>query len=153
MLYDIQKRIFLVQKYYEIKHFTLIQRAFRTKYKSSTAPNQNTIINLINDFEKIGSVAFVIINRKKSSEKRIVAQNQLKSMIDQFPNLSIRKAASAVEVSTTLVFNFIHDDLHLKPYKFHQWHKLEAHDYEKRMDFAHWFLSLPMDTKYFHMQR
>ena len=86
MLYDIQKRIFLVQKYYELKHFTLVQRAFRTKYKSSTAPNLNTIINLINAFEKTGSVAYVTINRKKSSDKRIVAQNQLKSMIDQFPN-------------------------------------------------------------------
>ena len=102
MLYDIQKRIFLVQKYYELKQFTLVQRAFRTKYKSSTAPNQNTIINLINAFEKTGSVAYVTINRKKSNDKRIVAQNQLKSMIDEFPNLSIRKAESAVGVSTTL---------------------------------------------------
>ena len=71
--------------------------------------------------KKTGSVTFVTINRKKSSDKQRVAQNQLKSMIDEFPNLSIRKAASAVGVSTTLVFNILHDDLNLKPYKFHQW--------------------------------
>ena len=63
--------------------------------------------------------------------------------------MTIWKAASAFGVSPMLVFSILHDDLHLKPYKFHQWYKLEAHDYEKRVDFANWFLSLPMDTKYF----
>ena len=59
---------------------------------------------------------------------RKVAKNEMENLITKFPSLSIRKAASAVEVSSTFVF---HDDLHLKPYKFQQWHKLEAHDYEK----------------------
>ena len=33
----------------------------------------------------------------------------------------------------------LHDDLHLKPYRFHQWRKLKVHDYEKRVNFANWF--------------
>ena len=68
-------------------------------------------------------------------------------MVAEFPNLSIRKAASSIGVSPTLVYNILHDDLHLKPYKFHEWHKLEPKDYEKRIEFAQWFLSLPSNTK------
>jgi len=149
MKYDIKKRIFLVKKYYELKSCSLVQRAFRTNYKNESVPSHTTITNLISVFEKTGSVAFMSNKRKNPSEKRIVAQDQLNSMIQQFPNLSIRKAASAVKISLTLVFNILHDDLHLKPYKLHQWHKLEVHDYEKRVDFANRFLSLPKDAKNF----
>ena len=68
-------------------------------------------------------------------------------MVKEFPNLSIRKAASAVNVSTTLMYSILHDDLHLKPYKFNVWQKLEI-DYQKRVDFAQWFLSLALDAKF-----
>ena len=64
-------------------------------------------------------------------------------LVSDFPKLSIRKAASAVGVSATLVYHILHDDLHLKPYKFHQWHKLEEGDYNKRLNFAKWSLNLP----------
>ena len=69
-------------------------------------------------------------------------------MFDKNPKLSIRKAASAVGVSSTLVYTVLHDDLHLKPYKLNRWHQLEPHCYEKRVDFLHWFLSLPPITKH-----
>ena len=35
---------------------------------------------------------------------------------------------------------------HYKPYKFYLWHKLEDKDYEKRLNFAHWFLKKPKST-------
>ena len=57
--------------------------------------------------------------------------------------MSVRKAASAVGVSPTLVYNIYTDDLHLSAYKFHQWHKLEDKDYGKRVEFAKWFIKLP----------
>jgi hypothetical protein len=90
-----------------------------------------------------------MVNKKKEpGEKRKEAKNQLETMIAEFPNLSIRKAAAAIQVSPTLVYTILHDDLHLKPYKFHEWHKLEDHDYGKRVNFANWFLSLPSDAKF-----
>ena len=70
-------------------------------------------------------------------------------MILNFPNLSISKLASTSNVSRKLVYHILHDDLHLKPYKNHNWHKLKANDYEKRVDFAQWFLKLPAQTKFF----
>ena len=69
-------------------------------------------------------------------------------MITEFPTLSIRKIASATNILTTLVYHILHGDFHLKPYKLHEWHKLEPQDYPKRLEFAHWFLKLPEDTKF-----
>ena len=68
---------------------------------------------------------------KDPGGKRKVAENEVKNLIFKFQSLSIRKAASAVGVSPTLVCSILRDDLDLKPYIFYQWYKLEAHDYEK----------------------
>ena len=49
--------------------------------------------------------------------------------------------ASAVRVSTKIVFNILNDDLHQKPYK------IEVHDYVKRVEFATWYLPIGPDLK------
>jgi hypothetical protein len=46
--------------------------------------------------------------------------------------LSTREAASAVVVSPTLVYYIFNDDLNLKTFKFHLWHKLEDQNIEKK---------------------
>lgn len=147
MKYNIQERVFLVKKYYELKSISLVQRAFRTKYIKSDAPNGSVIRNIVSNFEKTGSVGHVPPKPKEPSRKRETAKNQLKNMLSDFDKFSIRKAASATGVSPTMVYHILHDDLHLKPYKFHQWHKLEYEDYEKRLAFATWFLKKPQKTK------
>ncbi len=68
-------------------------------------------------------------------------------MVSDFESFSITKAASAIGVSRTLVYHILHDDLHIKPYKFHQWHKLEYEDYEKRLHFATWFFNQHVNTE------
>lgn len=97
----------------------------------------------MSNFEKYGSVAHVPPKHKNPGQKREKVKNQLENLVSEFPNLSIRKASSALGVSPTLVYHIFHDDIHLKPYKFHIWHKLEDMDYEKRLNFANWFLKLP----------
>ena len=70
-------------------------------------------------------IAFITHKNKDPGRKRKVDKNEMKNLISKLPSLSIRKAASAVGVSPTLVLSILHDNLHLKPYKFHQWYKLE----------------------------
>ena len=137
--------MFLVKKVYELKEISLVQRAFRTEYPKDGTPSHSVIKNILSNFEKHGSVAHVPLKPKNSGQKREMAKKQLENLVSEFPQLSIRKAASAVGVSPTLVYHIFHDDLHLKPYKFHLWHKLEDKDYEKRLNFAHWFLKQPMN--------
>ena len=71
----------------------------------------------------------------------------MKTLITELLSPSIRKMASAVQVSTKTVFNILNDDLHLKPYKLQDRHKLEVHDYVKRVEFATWCLSIGPDIK------
>ena len=143
MKFDITQRVFLVKKFYELSKICLVQRAFRSQYPKESTPSHKAIKNIVSNFEKYGSVARVPPNKKILDQKREMAKNEVEKLVSDFPQLSIRKAASAVGVSATLVYHILHDDLHLKPYKFHQWHKLEEGDYNKRLNFATWSLNLP----------
>ena len=83
------------------------------------------------NFKKHGLVAHVPPKHKSSGQKREMVKNQPESLVLDFPQLWLRKATSAVGVSPTLVYYIFHDEMHLKSYKFHLWHKLEYKDYEK----------------------
>ena len=146
MNYNLVQRVFLVKKVYELKEISLVQQAFIAEYPKDGTPNYSVIKNILSNFEKYGSVAHVPPKHKNLGQKREMAKKQLENMVSDFPKLSIRKAASAVGVSPTLVYHIFTDDLHLKPYKFHLWHKLGDKDYEKRLNFAHWFLKQPEST-------
>ena len=111
-------------------------------------PGHQIIKNIVQAFEKTGSVVPGRSKRQIPTQKRQEAKKQLETMVKEFSNLSIRKAASAVNVSITIVYSILHDDLHLKPHKFNVWQKLETHDYQKRVDFSQWFLSLAPDAKF-----
>ena len=56
MIYDLAKRIFLLKKYYELKSFSAVQSAFRVKFKVKVAPGHQIIKNIVQAFEKTGSV-------------------------------------------------------------------------------------------------
>ena len=144
MKFDIEKRIFLVKMFYKLGHLSSVQKAFRTHFNNHEVPSFPTIKNIISNFEKIGSVGLLPRKPKEPTQKRENAKKQLESMVSDFETFSIRKAASAIGVSPTLIYHILHDDLHLKPYKFHQWHKLEDQDYQKRLDFAQWFQKSPV---------
>jgi hypothetical protein len=132
MKYDLEKRIFLLEKYIKFENFAAVQLAYRINYKSKIAPNRSVILNIYSVFKKTGSVAPMPPKPKLPSQKRLEAQNQLKAMVADPTTFSSRKASAVVGISHTTVLSILHDDLHLKAYKYHQWHKLEVHDYEKR---------------------
>jgi hypothetical protein len=102
MKYDIQRRVFLVKKYYELSKIVSIQRAFRAEYPKKGTPTHYTMENIVSYFEKYGSVLHVASIQKKSKQKRERAKKELKKLVSDFLNLS-RKAAVAVGVSPTLV--------------------------------------------------
>ena len=148
MLYDIKKRTFLLKTYYKTESITATQRAYLLEFNCKTAPDHRIIRYIVSTFEKTGSVVCTSKNKKPRSHKREEAKNQLEVMITEKPDLSSRKEASALGISQTLVLTILHDDLHLKAYKFNNCHVIEEADYEKRELFADWFLSLPESTEY-----
>ena len=99
MIYDLPKRIFLLKNDYELKSFSAVQSAFRVKFKVKVAPGHQIIKNIVQAFEKTGSVVPGRSKGQIPTQKRQEAKKQLETMVKEFPNLSIRKAASAVDVS------------------------------------------------------
>ena len=71
--------------------------------------------------------------KKRTKSKTRYAKNQLETMATGFSLFSIKKTGSAVDVSPTLLYHILHDDLHLKLYKYQEWHKFEEYYYGKRV--------------------
>ena len=67
MKYDLEKRIFLNNKFSVTKSIASVQRAYRAKYRSKTVPGRNTILGIVNNYKNSGSVDKKrIITRKKT---------------------------------------------------------------------------------------
>jgi hypothetical protein len=149
MRFDQSKRTFLLKKYYKLGSYRSVQKAWRTEFKNEKAPCLKTIKLTVQRFENTGSVASLPPIPIKPNEKREEAKNQLKILYEGGSSLSLRKAAQIAGISHVTVLSILKEDLHLKPYKIHEWHKLEDTDYQKRVDFANFFGGLPKNALQF----
>ena len=71
MKQDVEKRIFLNNKYNEFKNITLVQRAYLKNYKCKETLGSNTILNIVNNYNNTGLVDRKrVLNNKKTRENR-----------------------------------------------------------------------------------
>lgn len=56
MKYDLEKRLFLVEKYIKFEKVSAVQHAYKTKYKNVPAPDHSTIIGIVSALKKTGPV-------------------------------------------------------------------------------------------------
>ena len=146
MIYNTEEKIFISKKYTILRSPVLVQRAWRTKYITRTAPNSSTILSIANRFEKTGSVNILSRKQRNNCQKRKDAKLVVERVITEEPSLSIKKVSQVADISTSLVRLVLKEDLDLKPYKLPTFHELIPSDYPKRLNFALWFKSLPQDT-------
>ena len=78
MRYDNEKRIFMTKKWYELKNYTLVQRAWRSNFKNYRALEIGIIKRTVERFEATGSVASLPTLQATPSQKREDAKDQLK---------------------------------------------------------------------------
>ena len=120
MVLSTDERVFLVTKYAELQNITMVQRAWRSKFKNIKAPSYNTISALVKKFDLTGSVHDIHPKRAEFpayAERRETLATALKELYDQDSSLSIRKAASAIQASYSLTRDIILYVLWLKPSK------------------------------------
>jgi AraC-like DNA-binding protein len=98
-------------------------------------------------FKKYDLVEHVPPKHKNLGQKREMAKTQLENIVSEFPQMSIRKAASSVGISPALVYHIFTDDLHFKSLKFHLRYRLEDRNYEKKPNFSHRFLKQSESTQ------
>ena len=56
MIYDIEKRAFILKKNQERKHYVLVQRSSRSKFKNQAAPSVHNIKSIVKRFEETCSL-------------------------------------------------------------------------------------------------
>ena len=112
----------MVKEYIKNFNVTLVQRAWRSKFKVKTAPDRKIILHNVIKLEKSGSVTHVPLKKPKTSTKRLNAKNVLKRLINENPALSIRKLSSAAKISFGITQDILRRDLKLKPYKYQEAH-------------------------------
>jgi len=162
MVYDLTTRTFIVETFCAKLNYASVQSAYCIKYQTRKPPNKKTIKRMVQCFRETGSAETRARKPYGPSKKRVDAKNQLTTMVTDFASLSIRKAASALPVSESTTRKIMREDLKLKPYKQQHCQVLKSPDFDKRLFFAQWLLSLPKQTKfctyftdeaYFHLQQ
>jgi len=77
---------FLIEKLSILGSHTLVQRAWRTKYKSRKAPSWSTILRIFNQFKKSGFVVKMNRKTRNNSQKRKNAKILLEKVITEKPS-------------------------------------------------------------------
>ena len=145
MKYNCKQSMYLVEKY----NFTLVKRAWNTKFKGKNTPSRQNILFIVKRFKETGSV----LPRSKKSNTRTVFRKNAKiaveNLISEDPRLSIRALSVLSKTSAATTRLILKYDLKLKPYKIPEYHQLQLLDHEKRLKFAQWFLERPVGSENF----
>lgn len=135
-MYSLEKRIFLNDNFQKFKSISKVQKAYRSTYKSKSAPSYSVIMNIVNNYKKTGSVA----RKRIASRRRTVRTDELIESIRLLyvtkPKTSLRRATESIPASVSTIRYVARKDLGLKPFKIPRSFKLYSTDYAKRVNFA-----------------
>jgi len=106
MMFDIEKRIFVVKFTINRESLVTVRRAFKKRFNTRKLPT-DAILAIVKTFEKTGAVCHMPPKPKVISKKRLDVIEPVENLITEFPFLSVRKIASAVGVSTKIVQTII----------------------------------------------
>jgi len=117
MLYDIEKRFFLATQYSRLESIALVQRAYRSKYHTKTAPSRSCILNIWSNFRETGSVATRTCYKRKKTVQTEELVEKVKNLVLEDKTISLRKLSQLVPASQSTVRKVVRDVLKLKSYK------------------------------------
>ena len=127
-LLSTEERVFVVLQMAELKSVTLVQRAWRKKFKT-TPPSDKTIKATFDRFESTGSV-HDLPRRGRPSDECTAAE--IERYFNENPSASTRKVAEVHNVSHTTVRKTF-KSAEVKAYKIHQTQALYEDDYAARL--------------------
>ena len=92
MKYDLEKRVFLNEKFIKTQNIALVQSSFKDKYRSKQAPSQSTILN--KNYKNTGSVGRKQIIAKKRTVRTDDLIKSIKNLFLEDRKLSLKNAAN-----------------------------------------------------------
>lgn len=127
-------------------------RALREIYGRHNRPTESAIKRLIQKFETTGSVCNVIPKerRKKRRSTEIIAGVQ--KSVSNCPEQSLRRRSQELVISYGSLWNILHEDLKVMPYKIQLVQELRSNDHSLRRKFADWALMKLKDDPLFYQK-
>ncbi len=133
MTFTAQEKDRIVSKFIRYQSVTRTQRWVRTNMRREP-PSRNSILRWHYYFMEHRNLAHRGGNGRPRTSAETVTQ--VRTLFENQPRLSIRQAASTLEVSTATVHRILKNCLFLYPYKLQNFHGLLDGDKIKRLQFA-----------------
>lgn len=145
MVYPLNERIFLHEKYMKLKNYSKVSRAYKIEFKKRCGPNPDTVKRIVQSYKQTGSVSI----KTNRSRPNLIRTEELVKSIDKLylddRQLSLRKAEQLVPASKETIRKVLREDLNKKPYKKKRTFLLYKSDHEKRLNFVKWVTDCGMD--------
>lgn len=149
MPYSLEQRVFIVLEYHRLDRSPIMtRRSFQQKFKVKKGPDQKTIRNLFNKFERTGSVADDLTGNVGCSVSAMTPQNvqAVEEIVKRNPQKSIRRAAAEARLSNSTTYRIMRKGLKLFPYKIQCHQAITNTALRQREDFAHEILKMIDDS-------
>lgn len=140
MVYSTAERVCLLEHYFRSGSYTVAREKLGELNPDCAAPSNSTIKRLVDKFRTTGSVADAHRSGRPSLEEERIPEIQ--DSITKSPTKSVRRLASQTGTPKTSVHRVVRNVLCLYPYKMSVFHALNESDYDNRLLFSEWLLSV-----------
>ena len=135
-----EQRVFIVQKYIDLKSYNEVREAFRRRFPGRNPPAKRTIQKNVEKFHVHGTS--LNLNKGNSGRRRTTRSkmnvNQVRQLLQNRPRgVSCRR--NTLNLPKTAFNEIVNNDLKWHPYKINVVQELEPNDYERRLRFCQWF--------------
>ena len=140
MVLSTEERIFLIEHVFRAngEYTKAVKEKFAKKFPETALPHRNAVRALVNKFRETGSVH----DASRSGRPTILTEqkvNVISEAMSQSPTKSMRRLSQQVNVSVGTAHAAVRKALSLYPYRVTCQHELKDTDFEKRLQFCHWF--------------
>jgi len=152
--YTLEERKFLLESYHARgKNITLALRCWSSRFKNRPKPSRQTVMDLIEKFERTGSLA----NEERAPSVLRTSRTpdnvgKLRDVIINAPTTSVRKASQSIQISEASTWRMMRKDLKMFPYKIQIKQSLSDVAIKRRLDFANKML-IKIDEENFDISK
>lgn len=135
--YTPKERAEIVKFYFEnSSSVVLCQRAYRRKYRQKKVPNPKTIKSLVEKFNQFGHVGDLPQKKRARTRRSMEAIAAVQADVREHPTTSIRHRSQQFGMSRTTMWELLHVDLSLFPYKVQTCQQLKPEDKPRRLQYS-----------------
>lgn len=143
--YSVEDRVQMIKFYYANgENATLALRKWTSVNKNRPKPDVHAVTNLVEKFERTGSVANDYRARKEAGRRSVTPEDieGIRAIIEENPTISTRRLTQMTNISRTSVMSVLKNDLKKFPYKIQTRQLISESQVIRRFNFASEFCEM-----------